>query len=106
MIYTDSEEGLNRIPGGSPLAMAIFVVLSDNANAELGRKIAEIYPENHYQITTNQWLISADKIVKEVVESLGAPGAFGRIVVFKVDTYFGYHATSLWEWLTLKTPSK
>lgn len=85
--------------------MAVFLVLSDRANPQLGAKIKEAYPENFYEIANdNQWAVATgDVTTNDVKNKLGLQeGPYGRVVVFKTSGSAGWHKKSLWEWLALK----
>lgn len=82
--------------------MPTFLIFSEKKHEALGDKIREIYPDDHYDLGAGKWLIEAEKTTKDVAEEIGIRGgAFGRAVVFKVDTFSGFHSKSLWEWLSL-----
>ena len=84
--------------------MAIFLVGSQNKNNQLSDVIKREYPDNFFEISSEQWLVSSDSLTKEVSDKLGITGGgHGRTVVFKIDVYYyGWHDKSLWEWLDLK----
>jgi hypothetical protein len=84
--------------------MAVFVVLADKSNTELGRKIATLYPADHYEITDSQWLISADTIPQTIAEQLEIrTGKFGRAIVIRTTgSAAGWHTKTVWEWITQK----
>ncbi len=86
------------------MAMTVFLVLSDNPNPELERKITEIYPRSHYPIGDRQWAIADDKKTSaEVTKELGIKdGALGRAVVFRTAGASGWFTKSFWEWLAVK----
>ena len=87
--------------------MAVFLIVSEKTNPTLGTRIAEVYPDDLYKVGEDQWLVASDKPSKDVAESLKIhEGEFGRVVVFKVDSYYGWHSKSLWEWLALKSATK
>ena len=87
--------------------MAIFAVLADKPSDELGRRIAALYPDDHYVVSANQWLISADTITQTLAENLDVrTGTYGRVLVLgATGSSSGWHAKSAWEWLTQKTKS-
>lgn len=86
-------------------AMAIFLVAADTPNLDLKNRIREQYPNDYFEINPSLWLISADKVTRQLADELGIPGgSLGRAVVFLVDSYNGWHKKSLWEWVKLKNP--
>lgn len=87
--------------------MAIFAVLTDKPNPELGKKIEALYPRDFYKITDSQWLISADSIPRSLAGQLDLrTGSFGRALVIGVTgTASGWHSKTVWEWIAQKVSS-
>ncbi len=83
--------------------MPVFLIVSEEENNPLQRRIVESFPEDHYILSKNQWLVDAEKTTEEVAETLDiwSAGA-GAAVVFGVESHSGYHRKSLWEWLKLE----
>jgi hypothetical protein len=89
--------------------MAIFFVTIDEDSPALGRKIAELYPDEHYvALEDRQWLINADKLTGALTDDLGIrEGRRGaRALVIRTETVAGWHRKSLWEWMRLKEAVK
>ena len=83
--------------------MTVFLIVSEEENALLQRRIVESFPEDHFILSKNQWLVDAEKTTKEVADTLGIrSGDAGTAVVFSVENHSGYHTKSLWEWLSLE----
>lgn len=84
--------------------MAIFAVLADNPNAELGKRIESLYPTDFYKLTESQWLVMADTIPRTLSEQLDVrAGKFGRVIVLRTEgRAAGFHASSVWEWIRQK----
>ena len=84
--------------------MAVFAVLADKPNAELAKKIAELYPTDHYVLTQSQWLVSADMITQTLAEQLEVrAGKYGRVIVVGTNgSASGWYAKTVWEWITQK----
>jgi hypothetical protein len=83
--------------------MAIFVVVSQNQNQKLSEAITQAYPDNFFTLAPDQWIISTDALTKEVADKLNITGGDqGRVAVFKIETYYGWHDKNVWEWLELK----
>lgn len=84
--------------------MAVFAVLIDKPNAKLGEVISTKYPNDHFKISDNHWIVRADSITKEVAENLDVrTGAFGRVVVLGLTgSRSGFHVKTVWEWLDQK----
>ena len=82
--------------------MPTFLIISDKPNPPLEKTIKEAYPDDCYIISKNHWLIDAEETTGDLAEELGVrDGSFGKVIVFRVDSYSGYHSKNLWEWLTL-----
>lgn len=84
--------------------MPTFLIVSSEAKPDLAKKIKDTFGgEEFYTLGADQWLVEADETTQDVAEKLGVrQGDFGQAVVFRVDTWSGYHVTSLWEWLQLE----
>jgi hypothetical protein len=84
--------------------MPIFAVLAPNDNPDLDSAIRRVFGD-HFKIAPGQWLISAPRLTTwEVTEKLGASdGQKGKLVVFSISEYWGYHDSGLWEWLRVKS---
>ena len=85
--------------------MPVFLVCSETDNRNLSAKIKSAFPgDQHYILREgSQWLIDADKTTKDVAGELGIKkdGGLERTVVFLVSSYWGFHKSSLWEWMEL-----
>jgi hypothetical protein len=85
--------------------MSIFVVLSELDNAKLETLIKETYPENYYQLSPRQWLISSDETVIKLTEDLliiDEENGPGPALVFTISNYYGMANPAIWEWLKAK----
>lgn len=85
--------------------MAIFAVLAEKPDPELGAQIAALYPTDHFQLAPTQWLVSANAIAKDLAQQLNIrEGERGRVIVLRAsETASGWHKLSLWEWLKQKS---
>ena len=82
--------------------MPVFAVLAGGDNPELGKRIADKFKDNHYSVFPGQWLVDANETVKSMADELTlSAGDVGRVLVLKVDSYYGYHDKDLWDWLEL-----
>ena len=83
--------------------MPVFLIVSaQDKNPELETKIKTSFPDDHYVLADNQWLIEAEETTKDLAEKIGIrDGGFGSAVAFRIEGYSGYNATSLWAWLEL-----
>ena len=85
--------------------MSIFVVLSEVDNAKLETLIKETYPEDYYQLSPRQWLISSDETVIKLTEDLliiDEENGPGPALVFTISNYYGMADPAIWEWLKAK----
>ena len=85
--------------------MSIFVVLSELDNAKLETLIKEKYPEDYYQLSPRQWLISSDETVIKLTEDLliiDEENGPGPALVFTISNYYGMADPAIWEWLKAK----
>ena len=85
--------------------MATFIIISLNPqNENLSNAIAQAYPDNFFKISSDQWAVSTESLTKEVADKLNITnGNHGMVAIFKIDAYYGWHNSSLWEWLDLKS---
>jgi len=85
--------------------MSIFVVLSEVDNVKLESLIKEKYPEDYYQLSSRQWLISSDETVIKLTEDLliiDEENGPGPALVFTISNYYGMANPAIWEWLKAK----
>ena len=85
--------------------MAIFVVLSEAVLPDLKTKITTFFPNDHYELTPTQWLLSADTIPSSLADQLGTRenGLGGRVIIIQTTgSAAGWHANTAWEWLRQK----
>ncbi|HQS15055.1 hypothetical protein [Reyranella sp.] len=84
--------------------MTIFAILTPAENPQLGSDIARLFPENHFQVAPNQWLVAASgTTAKEVSDKLDiTEGGKGKALIISVGNYYGRHSTDLWEWIKAK----
>lgn len=85
--------------------MTVFAVLPATENRQLEERIKELFPDNHFKLSDNQWLVSAKMTSRELTEKLritspdqGIPST----AVFSLSGFFGKHSPELWEWLIAK----
>jgi hypothetical protein len=87
--------------------MAGFVIASlyKENNPVIEARLVELFPEDHYKIRPNLWLVSFkgtarilyDKIIPDE-ESFLATSA--GILVFRINSYWGLAQAEMWEWLS------
>ncbi|MCY4086709.1 MAG: hypothetical protein OXG37_07470 [Actinomycetia bacterium] len=72
------------------------------AIAEITSRVETEYP-GCYQINGSLWLVHSDGIAETVAQATGIKGDSrvegGSGVVFKMNSYAGFTARSLWDWL-------
>ena len=85
--------------------MPVFLVCSEKDNRDLEEKIKSTFPDDEHYILRegSQWLIDAAKTTQGVAGELGIKkdAQIEGTVVFLVSTYWGFHKSSLWEWMEL-----
>lgn len=85
--------------------MRVFAVALSDPNPEVAERVRGAYPEC-YRLSDTLFLVADNTIAENVAISVGIKGD-DRIegasgVVFKLnETWSGYAARSLWDWLTL-----
>jgi hypothetical protein len=84
--------------------MSIFVVLSEVDNEKLETLIKEKFPEDYYQLSSRQWLISSGETVIKLTEDLLITDEEGPgpALVFTISNYYGLADPAIWEWLKAK----
>jgi hypothetical protein len=85
--------------------MSIFVVLSEEDNEKLETLIKEKYPEDYYQLSPRQWLVSSGETVIKLTEDLlitDDETGPGPALVFTISNYYGMANPTVWEWLKAK----
>ena len=90
--------------------MASFSVISlSGYNPELAAKIVAAYgPANSLLVSSNCWLVADNAITtKEVSDKLeitkdGGGGVVGQAIVLRIESFFGFAASNIWERLNAK----
>jgi hypothetical protein len=86
--------------------MAVFLITSEKENSELGKVIAQKFPDSHLKVSGSVWFVVAEKLTRELAEELGIlGGGQGRAIVVMVENWSGWQNKSIWEWLKLKARS-
>ena len=82
---------------------SIFAVLGVKRPAALGRKIAELYPDDHILVQPGEWLIASSGTAQSLSDKLGITDAsVSAALVVTVAGYFGRKPPTLWEWIKTK----
>lgn len=85
--------------------MTIFAVLTEPDNALIVDRLSRLFP-SAYRISPGQHLISKAGITSaQLAEEIGTKGEYGNFVVFAVESYWGWHQKSLWEWVKANSAS-
>lgn len=84
--------------------MAAFAVISTAPNDALAKHIAATYPDMSLSLSNSLWLVAdANKTTQEVCEKLNIKqGGFSNAIVLKIESYFGFAAPTIWEWIKVK----
>jgi hypothetical protein len=87
--------------------MSLFVVVASSDAEKTGAKLKDKFePKDMHKADDNTWFVSAPESIvtpKELFDFLGlADGGAGRVLVFMLTSYYGYHFEDTWNWLTAK----
>ena len=88
--------------------MAIFAIMLPSSQPRVVAEIQQKFALDHFKITDDQWLISANATVADIAAKLGIydpsrPNeATGLAVIVAVSSYSGRAQNTIWEWLKVK----
>lgn len=85
--------------------MSIFAVLTEANNPKLEAVVKEKFPDDHYMLAPNQWLISAKGTAQKLTEDLliiDKEKGPGSAIVFNISSYYGMANPAVWEWIKEK----
>lgn len=86
--------------------MRIFniVTLTAAHTAAMASIVAAKFPTDHYQVTSNVWLVAGNGTAKEISDRLGIGDEPPKVeaVVTSIDGYFGRAPVTVWDWLKVK----
>jgi hypothetical protein len=83
--------------------MPAFAVIAPTDDGRLALAIQNKFPR-HYKFGPGQYVVNTvGPTAHAVATQIGPNGEVGKIAVFSIAGYWGYHDTSLWEWLTLNS---
>jgi hypothetical protein len=89
--------------------MTIFAILLPTPQPRLVESIKTAYPNDFFQLTDTQWLVSAFGTVMEVSAKIGVADpnnrqkpAIGSAVIFATTSYYGRAPTPVWDWIKAK----
>lgn len=90
--------------------MTIFVVFRVQDPVRMKAAIEQAYPNDHFDLGNNEWLVSDRGVAKAVsdkigitAEPVGATTRSGNAIVFSMENYFGRAQTNIWEWIKAKS---
>jgi len=85
--------------------MLVFLVTSRAESAGLEDKLVEAYPSANLKFSANTWLVADSGVTaQEVCEKINVkPNGISGVIVVRVDEYFGFASSSVWDWIRLKT---
>lgn len=86
--------------------MFVFQVTALTRVPDLQKAITEHYGESNLMVASNAWLVADNAVtVREVAEKLSLTKAAGSPIegiVIRVEAYYGYASTAIWEWIEVK----
>ena len=84
--------------------MTTFAIIAQEENAGLTAAVQGVFARNFYKFGPGQFVVSTSQFTAQgVTTALGAEnGQHGSVVVFAVDTFWGYHDEELWTWFATK----
>jgi hypothetical protein len=83
--------------------MPAFAIIAPNDDGRLALAVQNKFPR-HYKFGPGQYVVNAvGPTAQAVALEIGANGEVGKVAVFSIAGYWGYHDTPLWEWLTLNS---
>jgi hypothetical protein len=93
--------------------MTIFAVLLPAPTPKIAEQIKASFPNDHYEITSTQWLVSSSLTAVDLSAKIGiydsknpnAPSV-GNAIVFATSSYFGRAPQTVWDWLKVKLESR
>jgi hypothetical protein len=86
---------------------ALFAIISVSNPASLEARLQAVSHWPSIKVSDGQWLLVAPSGItsKEVSDSLGITGEAPIVsngIVLRVESYFGRHPQSTWEWIRTK----
>lgn len=89
--------------------MTIFAVSSDTGSSALKERLKLVFGIDDFLVVDNYLcLVSTDKsaTAEDIFNKInnGNPLAteFGNYIVFTVNSYYGFHVKTVWEWMQAK----
>ena len=92
--------------------MTIFAILLPAPNPALAKAIETAYPNNWFQVTDTQFLVSSAGTIFEVSAKTGVADinnkeipTTGNAIIFATSSYYGRAPTHVWDWIKAKLES-
>lgn len=88
--------------------MSVFVIVAQEQNPELEKAIIAEFPNDHFKLGGNQWLVSATGTAKEVSTKIGISEEGKKLegIVFTISGYWGRATNDTWEWIVSRWEKK
>lgn len=84
--------------------MAIFVIFKVSDPAALRTAILTNFPADHFDLGSNEWLISGRGTAQEISDRLGlSTGVVGSGIIFSMQSYYGRASSNIWDWIKTKS---
>lgn len=87
--------------------MTIFVVFRVSDPEKMKTAMQSAFPNNHLQVDTDEWIVSATGTAKDISEKLGVTKGenstvVGPAMIFSMANYYGRATTEIWDWIKSK----
>ena len=83
--------------------MSVFAIFRVTDPAKLKAAIAEVYPNDHIDLGTNEWMVFDKGTAIDVSTKLRISDASnGLEIIVGVAGYYGRAPTPIWEWIKAK----
>jgi len=84
--------------------MAIFVVFRVTDTEAMREAVTRIFPTDHFDLGTGEWLISAKGTAQELSDRLGlTDNRVGSAIIFSMQSYYGRAPSNIWDWIKTKS---
>jgi hypothetical protein len=85
--------------------MTIFVIFRVVDPPKMEAAIQRAFPNNHFKLDADEWLVSAIGTAKDVSDQLGVTPRddTGPAMIFSMANYYGRASTEIWDWIKAKS---
>lgn len=87
--------------------MTAFAIVTPNKNEALDQRLKDIYEEQDVLfVDDNLRIVYSDKEVTAesvFIKLEHSKEKYGRVILFSVSSYYGFHARSVWDWLNSRS---